>query len=224
MFRVAAAGEESRSDRLDAGAHDYVIKPFSGRNLIARVTPNWRWRVFRQVRAEEALRESAEVLREQNQVLLQLAKAPGDPTIDLGEVLRRIIEAAARTLGVDRASVWHYDEDRTKIICLDLYEMSAGHHSRGLERYVAHYPSYFDALNRERIIAGGRYPGRSKNNRAIPIIPFISWRYLCVGRSDPTAGSVSGCRSSRTRWPRASLVPSRKEFCRIDRRPRRVGL
>ena len=37
----ARAGEESRVEGLEAGADDYLVKPFSARELLARVAPAW---------------------------------------------------------------------------------------------------------------------------------------------------------------------------------------
>ena len=53
----ARAGEESRVEGLDAGADDYLVKPFSARELIARVQTHLQLaRVRRE--AGEAIRES----------------------------------------------------------------------------------------------------------------------------------------------------------------------
>ena len=58
----ARAGEESRVEGLDVGASDYLVKPFSARELIARVGANLE---LARVRAEgtAALRESEERYR-----------------------------------------------------------------------------------------------------------------------------------------------------------------
>ena len=37
----ARAGEESRIDGLDAGADDYLVKPFSARELVARIAAEY---------------------------------------------------------------------------------------------------------------------------------------------------------------------------------------
>lgn len=42
IFLSARAGEESRVDGLEAGADDYLVKPFSSRELLARVEANIR--------------------------------------------------------------------------------------------------------------------------------------------------------------------------------------
>ncbi len=55
----ARAGEESRVEGMDAGADDYLVKPFSARELLARVTAHvqmsrLRWESERAVRDSEA--------------------------------------------------------------------------------------------------------------------------------------------------------------------------
>jgi PAS domain-containing protein len=53
----ARAGEEARVEGLDAGADDYLIKPFSARELIARVNTNLEMSRLRREATRE-LRES----------------------------------------------------------------------------------------------------------------------------------------------------------------------
>ena len=58
----ARAGEEERSDGLVAGADDYIVKPFTGRELLARVAARLELARTRSFAAqkEHALREAAE--------------------------------------------------------------------------------------------------------------------------------------------------------------------
>jgi PAS domain S-box-containing protein len=58
----ARAGEESRIEGMEAGADDYLIKPFSARELVARVSTNVRVSRMRQ-EAKETLRESEATFR-----------------------------------------------------------------------------------------------------------------------------------------------------------------
>jgi DNA-binding response OmpR family regulator len=37
----ARAGEEARIEGMQAGATDYLVKPFSGRELLTRFKPRW---------------------------------------------------------------------------------------------------------------------------------------------------------------------------------------
>jgi signal transduction histidine kinase len=61
----ARAGEEARIEGLDAGADDYLVKPFSANELVARVNANLKLaRIRREARA--ALERSEERLRELN--------------------------------------------------------------------------------------------------------------------------------------------------------------
>lgn len=59
----ARAGEESRVEGLETGADDYLAKPFSARELIARVRANLKLAQVRQ-QGTEALRESERRYRE----------------------------------------------------------------------------------------------------------------------------------------------------------------
>jgi len=58
----ARAGEESRVEGLGAGADDYLIKPFTARELLARVAAHISMH-RRRLEAEEALRESQATLQ-----------------------------------------------------------------------------------------------------------------------------------------------------------------
>ena len=58
----ARAGEESRVEGLGAGADDYLVKPFTARELLARVSAHLSMRRRRE-EAEEALRESQATLQ-----------------------------------------------------------------------------------------------------------------------------------------------------------------
>ena len=58
----ARAGEESREEGLGAGADDYLIKPFTARELLARVAAHLSMR-RRRMSAEEALKESQATLQ-----------------------------------------------------------------------------------------------------------------------------------------------------------------
>jgi signal transduction histidine kinase len=59
----ARAGEEARLEGLDAGADDYLVKPFSARELLARVRSNLELARLRQ-EARDALRHANEMLEQ----------------------------------------------------------------------------------------------------------------------------------------------------------------
>ena len=71
------------------------------------------------------------------------------------KTVRRVDEAAASTLDVERVSVWVLGTGRTKITCLDLFERTGAKHSSGTELYRKDFEPYFAALESERTIAAG---------------------------------------------------------------------
>ncbi|MEG4198254.1 GAF domain-containing protein [Microcoleus sp. Pol12A5] len=105
------------------------------------------------IAAESALRERETRLTEQQNGLLELAKNSSIYEGNIGEALREITQMATRTLNVDRASIWFYQEDKSAICCADIYELTPNQHTAGAELKVADYPSYFQALNTQQAIA-----------------------------------------------------------------------
>lgn len=72
---------------------------------------------------------------------------------DVQQTVRRMTEAAAFTLPVERVSVWFLDQARTKISCVDLFERGKAQHSSGVELFAKDFAPYFEALAAERTIA-----------------------------------------------------------------------
>jgi diguanylate cyclase (GGDEF)-like protein/PAS domain S-box-containing protein len=105
--------------------------------------------------ADSSIPTTEERLRNQNRVLVELARRKSIHSGDLALALREITEAAASTLDVDRVGIWFYTEDRKAIVCEDLYERTAHRHSSGLRLEASDYPVYFKALESERIISAG---------------------------------------------------------------------
>ncbi|KAF5410123.1 MAG: hypothetical protein C5S47_07585 [Candidatus Methanogasteraceae archaeon] len=99
------------------------------------------------------LREREQIVRNQNELLMELAKCTELYSGDLADSLQVITEATARAVKVERVSVWQYADDHSMIRCTDLYELSTDHHSEGMVLTVADYPSYFKALEEGAVIA-----------------------------------------------------------------------
>ncbi len=79
----ARAGEEASIEGLDAGADDYLPKPFSGRELVARIRAHLELSLARNL-ASEALRTERALLEQTLQQLpvgVLLAEAPADRVI-----------------------------------------------------------------------------------------------------------------------------------------------
>ena len=101
----------------------------------------------------ESLRATEERLRRQNEVLVSLAKRHALHSGDLSQAIRELNEETARTLQLDRVSVWLFTDERQAIRCADLYDRERDVHQSGDQLPVANYPAYFHALESERTIA-----------------------------------------------------------------------
>ncbi len=81
--------------------------------------------------------------------LLELAKSPA---ADLAEALRKIAEVDSKTLGVARVGIWLFNEDRSEIVCQDVYLRAEDRHQSGQKLLAKNYPAYFQALEESRIL------------------------------------------------------------------------
>ncbi|MGH7164477.1 MAG: sensor histidine kinase [Nitrospiraceae bacterium] len=82
--------------------------------------------------------------------LLSIVKEQMD---DLDAVLRRITEVSARTLGVQRVSVWTFSEQGRDIVCRDLFHLDRNSHEQGAVLAVRDHPRYFHILEDARALA-----------------------------------------------------------------------
>ncbi|HET7810925.1 MAG TPA: ATP-binding protein [Steroidobacteraceae bacterium] len=92
----ARAGEEARIEGLSAGADDYVVKPFTARELLARVGALLELRRIRRESDERARRDLQEASRQKDEFLAMLAhelRNPLAPIRNAGEILSRNLPA-----------------------------------------------------------------------------------------------------------------------------------
>ena len=139
-------------------------------------------------RVEPLLHETEERLRRHNQVLVELAKRQAIHGGNLTEAIREITESAARTLELERVSVWFFSPDRKSLRCFDLYERSPNRHSSGMEVTAIGNPAYFRALESERSIAANDAQHDPRTQRLLlrarrrtnqpPQLGLILWRQL----------------------------------------------
>jgi len=93
-----------------------------------------------------ARRDADDRFARHSQALLGLARSEALARGDFEVFSRQALETAARTLDVERISIWLFDDERSLLHCRFLYEMSADHHSSGIELEADRYPRYFSAL------------------------------------------------------------------------------
>jgi len=103
-------------------------------------------------KAEEALKKRDEFVKQSNKDIVTFTQSEELIRADFEESIRKLTELAALTLNVERVSVWLYNEDQSKILCQDLYELSREKHTKGYELTSVEYPAYFRALKEERTI------------------------------------------------------------------------
>ncbi|MGH7807952.1 MAG: GAF domain-containing protein, partial [Thermodesulfobacteriota bacterium] len=125
-----------------------AMKDFEGNTVVIIVCED----ITERKQAEEALRKMTEKIVCHQTALLELAKMDNS---NLSRALKKITEADARTLGVERVGVWLFNEDRSEIICKELYKASENLHEGGSRLHARDYPNYFKALEESRILAVG---------------------------------------------------------------------
>ncbi|MGH2416602.1 MAG: PAS domain S-box protein, partial [Microcystaceae cyanobacterium] len=104
-------------------------------------------------RAEQAVLKSENQLRRQQAGLIELAESQEFYSGNLNAALQALTEKAASILDVERVSVWFYNAAHTKICLNDLYTLTQQQHSSGIELCANDYPTYFQALETDEIIA-----------------------------------------------------------------------
>lgn len=71
----------------------------------------------------------------------------------LGEAFRDVLKMAARTLEVQRASLWFFDPQQSFIQCACLYDEAADGFTQGQVIVGQDCPAYFQELQRGRVVA-----------------------------------------------------------------------
>ncbi len=110
--------------------------------------------VTEQKQAENALRANELRMRRQQDALVALTRHSSQRK-ERGTPYHAITETAARTLGAARVSVWRFNEDRSALCCIDLYELATGLHSAGQELTAAEHPRYFQSLSDMDVLDAG---------------------------------------------------------------------
>lgn len=104
------------------------------------------------VLAQNTLEQKNITLSNQNWVLAQLA---ADSTLRQGDLtasLQKITEICAKTLKIDRVSVW-FSQDSQTWQCADVYCLEDNCHRQESDLLIQQYPQYFNTLAREESLA-----------------------------------------------------------------------
>src|SRR3954471_5406261 len=128
----ARAGEEATGEGLDAGADDYLVKPFSGRELVARVRANVE---LERVRRSRRDLERSQTLLDQTQRLARIGSWEIDvetravrASNEFAHQVQMTPEELARPAGADRViqeRVHPEDRDRIRGILREAFRTGA---------------------------------------------------------------------------------------------------
>jgi PAS domain S-box-containing protein len=103
-------------------------------------------------RAEAELQRSRDALIEHNRILVGWTSPELLYNPDFEEIVTRITKTVADVIKVERVSFWLFNTDFSKLYCADLFDKKSGKHTNSSELDVLQYPSYFNALRKERVI------------------------------------------------------------------------
>lgn len=105
-------------------------------------------------RVEAIINQRATKLRKHNAILNLLTHQRALSEGNWEEAVQAITTATACTLRTERVSLWLYDQPQQPQVlhCVDLYQQSWNSHSQEAALSVVDFPSYFKALQQERIL------------------------------------------------------------------------
>jgi PAS domain S-box-containing protein len=109
--------------------------------------------ITRQKQEDKEVQNRADQVIRYQAALLELAKMDFS---NLDSTLRRTTEIDARTIGVNRVSIWIFNPEHTEIACRDLYSRAENVHDKGMVLKAKESPHYFKALEESRAIAADR--------------------------------------------------------------------
>lgn len=88
----------------------------------------------------------------------RLARSQTFHDTSLDTVLTELAESAGRLSGVERTSIWAFNEQLSELRCWERYELSSRRHSGGEKLTRENFPAYFEALAQgEAIVADDAY-------------------------------------------------------------------
>ncbi|GEM_PF-957980 len=147
-------GEDVAVEMMRAGASDYMMKDSLTR-LTLTVKRELREAESRKKRreAEEMIRRHEDRLKKGHIALASLARSHTVQSGDFEDALKEILETTGKIMGTSRVGYWRYNEDKTKLVCHNVYEFEKKQHSGGFEITVSDCPKYFKALDEERFIS-----------------------------------------------------------------------
>jgi PAS domain S-box-containing protein len=148
--QIARSGGSTVFESYSSSVQKYfnvsVFSPGKGQfaTILEDITERKQAEKDRLNRLQRAKRQQAAVVK------LATDQAMGQG--DLRGALKNITSTAAMALEVERVGVWMLSEDRSQLVCYDLFDRSNRKHSEGMVMQTHDYPRYFKFLESERTI------------------------------------------------------------------------
>ncbi|WP_214820938.1 MULTISPECIES: GGDEF and EAL domain-containing protein [unclassified Exiguobacterium] len=96
---------------------------------------------------------SNQTYRKHQEKLFELVRMPIVTEDTVQEATRYMCEIVADMLAVDTVSIWHFESSHQSISCQVAYSQESGTHYPQLTIYRNIAPAYFDALQKDRVLA-----------------------------------------------------------------------
>jgi PAS domain S-box-containing protein len=122
------------------------------RQMLASIAEALKSYLVRQF-AVSHLIKSQERLQKQNDAVRSLTRSNIWQSLDERTAFRQITETVARTLEVERLSIWHFTDDNSAILARDLFQLSTSDHKDGMRLEASDFPSYFAAIAGSEVLA-----------------------------------------------------------------------
>jgi len=106
--------------------------------------------VTQQKITEKLQKERADRTIRRQSALLKLSR---DEVSDLDQLLPRITKEDAHALQVERVSIWFFNNDKSEIVCQNLYNLSKDSYEKGNILKSSKYPHYFQAIQQSHNVA-----------------------------------------------------------------------
>jgi diguanylate cyclase (GGDEF)-like protein/PAS domain S-box-containing protein len=102
--------------------------------------------------ARRRLRDTLDRIQRQFEAVRQISQLDALTSGDVDALAREIAIRAADAVGCERVNIWLFNQDETELHCIELYEATAGRHSRGMVLREPDFSSEFQALKHSRYV------------------------------------------------------------------------
>lgn len=141
-----------RLQRQDGSIVETEMTGVSGRDGASWVAQIIVTDVTMHRRSQELLRRSRDQLLAQQRALMAITRSELFAAGDCNAMFRSLTEMAAKQQGVERVSLWRFNQARNAILCLDLYELSRDRHSSAGALQMEAFPRYLEAIRSEEAV------------------------------------------------------------------------